>query len=213
MIANSACLCFILNQQSVTFHYTFIILILIIQSANKLKLPKTQTPQISIFHLSRFFFWTRNNSWTNSLIAMQAPFVIYIIPEADSGLVKLVVMTNVFFNKQQHEIKIKRFIFVKYIKSRFFCNSWNQCFHSACKTWRSVFAEGTIKENLMQLSEKYLIYKQRVRDGQMGITSQFLDDIPGSYGEAASLSYCSARGQYWWENVRVGVLLTPLIFH
>ena len=43
--------------------------------------------------------------------------------EADSGLVKLVVMTNVFFNKQQDEIEIKRFIFVKYIMSRFFCNS------------------------------------------------------------------------------------------
>ena len=27
------------------------------------------------------------------------------IPEADSGLVKLVVMTNAFFNNQQHEIK------------------------------------------------------------------------------------------------------------
>ena len=42
--------------------------------------------------------------------------------EADSGLVKLVVMTNVFFNKQQDEIEIKRFIFLKYIKSRSFCN-------------------------------------------------------------------------------------------
>ena len=213
MIVNSTCLCFILNQESVTFHYTFIILILITQSANKLKLPKTQTSQISIVHFSQFFFWTRNNNWTNSLIVIQALFVRYIIPEVDSGLVKLVVMGNVFFNKQQHEIKIKRFTFVKYIKSRFFCNSWNQCFHSACKTWRSVFTEGTIKENLMQLSEKYLIYKQRVRDGQMGITPQFLDDIPGSYREAASLSYCSARGQYWWENVCVGVLLTPLLFH
>ena len=29
--------------------------------------------------------------------------------EADSGLVKLVVMTNAFFNNQQHKIKIKRF--------------------------------------------------------------------------------------------------------
>ena len=48
----------------------------------------------------------------------------------------------------------------------------------------------------MQLSEKYLIYKQRVRDSQMGKTPQFMNDIPGSYGEAASLSYCSARGQY-----------------
>ena len=46
----------------------------------------------------------------------------------------------------------------------------------------------------MQLSEKYMIYKQRVRDGQMGITPQLLDDIPGSYGEAASILYCSAKG-------------------
>ena len=28
------------------------------------------------------------------------------LPEADSGLVKLVVMTNIFFNNQQREIKI-----------------------------------------------------------------------------------------------------------
>ena len=138
------CLYFILNQQSVTFHYAFIILIPITQSANKLKLPKTQT-----FHLSQFLFWTRNNNWTNSLITIQVRFVRLIISAVDSGLIKLAVMTNVFFNK----IKVKRFIFVKYIKSRFFCNSWNQCFHSACKTLRSVFTDGTIEENLMQLSE------------------------------------------------------------
>ena len=47
----------------------------------------------------------------------------------------------------------------------------------------------------MQLSEKYMIYKQRVRDGQMGITPQLLDDIPVSYGEAASVLYCSAKEQ------------------
>ena len=58
-------------------------LILIIQSANKLKLSKTQTSQVSIFHLSEFFFWTRNDNWTNSLIAMQAPFVRHIIPELE----------------------------------------------------------------------------------------------------------------------------------
>ena len=29
-----------------------------------------------------------------------------LLTEADSGLVKLVVMTNVFFNNQQHEIKV-----------------------------------------------------------------------------------------------------------
>ena len=40
----------------------------------------------------------------------------------------------------------------------------------------------------MKLSEKYMIYKWRVHNGQMGITPQLLDDILGSYGEAASLS-------------------------
>ena len=33
--------------------------------------------------------------------------------------------------------------------------------------------DGTIEKNLMQLSEKYMIYKQGVCDGQMGITLQF----------------------------------------
>ena len=33
--------------------------------------------------------------------------------EADLGLVKFVVMTNVFFNYHQQEIEIKRLIFVK----------------------------------------------------------------------------------------------------
>ena len=42
---------------------------------------------------------------------------------ADSGLVKLVVMTNVFFNNQQHKIKIKRFLFFKEITSSFFSNN------------------------------------------------------------------------------------------
>ena len=32
------------------------------------------------------------------------------IAEADSGLVKLVEIPNVFFNQQQHKINIKRFI-------------------------------------------------------------------------------------------------------
>ena len=205
MTANSACLCFILNQQSVIFYYAFIVLILITQSASKLKLPKTQISQVSIFHLSQLLFWMGNNNWTNSLITIQVHFVRLIKPEVDSGLIRLVV----FFSK----IKIKRFIFVKCIKSRFFCNSWNQCFRSACRTWRSVFTDGTIEGNLMQLSEKYMIYKERVRDGQMGVTPQILDDVSGSYGEAASFSYCSARGQSWWDHVCVAVLLTLLLFH
>ena len=51
-------------------------------------------------------------------------------PEVDSGLVKLVVMTNVFFNNQQHKIKIKRFLGIKQITSSFFTDSWNQRFYS-----------------------------------------------------------------------------------
>ena len=53
-----------------------------------------------------------------------------ILSEADSGLVKLVVVTNVFFNNQQHEIKIKRFKYVKQIRSSFFSNNWSQRFYS-----------------------------------------------------------------------------------
>ena len=33
--------------------------------------------------------------------------------EVDLGLVKLVVMTNVFLNYHQHEIEIKRLIYVR----------------------------------------------------------------------------------------------------
>ena len=43
--------------------------------------------------------------------------------EADSELVKLVVMTNVFFNNQERKIEIKRFMCVKKIKSSFFSNN------------------------------------------------------------------------------------------
>ena len=43
--------------------------------------------------------------------------------ETDSGLVKLVVMTDIFFNNQQHEIKSTCFICVKQIKSGFFSNN------------------------------------------------------------------------------------------
>ena len=46
-----------------------------------------------------------------------------ISPGADSGLVKLVEMTSVFFNNQQHKIIIKRFSGVKQITPSFFTNS------------------------------------------------------------------------------------------
>ena len=41
------------------------------------------------------------------------------------------------------------------------------------KSWVDCDKDGTIKENLIQLSEKYTIYKQRIREGQIGITPQF----------------------------------------
>ena len=66
---------------------------------------------------------------------------VYIIPEADSGLVKLVVMTNIFFNNQQHEIKTRRFTCVQQIKSSFFGNKANQHFYSYVKREKTVFTE------------------------------------------------------------------------
>ena len=82
------------------------------------------------------------------------------------------------------------------------------------KAWVDCDEDETVEKwnRLMHSSEKYMIYKQRVRDGQMGVAPQ-LDDMHGSYGEAASLLYCSTRGRFWWENVCVGVLLTLLVFH
>ena len=56
--------------------------------------------------------------------------VVRVSSEADSGLAKLVVMTNDFFNNQQHEIKTRQFICVKQIKSSFFSNNGNQFFYS-----------------------------------------------------------------------------------
>ena len=52
------------------------------------------------------------------------------ITEPDSGLIKLVVMTNIFFNNHQHEIKTKCFICVKQIKYSFFSTNGNQRFYS-----------------------------------------------------------------------------------
>ena len=52
------------------------------------------------------------------------------ITEVDSGLVKLVVMTNDIFNNQQHEIKTRHFICVNQIKSSFFSNNGNQLLYS-----------------------------------------------------------------------------------
>ena len=39
--------------------------------------------------------------------------ITWVFSEADLGLVKLVVMTNIFFNDHQHQIEIKRLICVK----------------------------------------------------------------------------------------------------
>ena len=53
-----------------------------------------------------------------------------LFTEAGSGLIELVVMANVFFNNQQHEIKTKRFRCVKQIKPSFFSSNGNQHFYS-----------------------------------------------------------------------------------
>ena len=53
---------------------------------------------------------------------------------AHSGLVKLVLMTNVFFNNQQHKTKIKRLLGVKQIMSSFFTTAGiNVSIHGICK--------------------------------------------------------------------------------
>ena len=41
------------------------------------------------------------------------------------------------------------------------------------KAWVDCDDDETIEQNLMQPSEKYMIYQQRVRDGQMSVTPQF----------------------------------------
>ena len=54
---------------------------------------------------------------------LAVPKSIRLNSEADSRLVKLVVMTNIFFNNQQHETKIKLLRCVKQIKSSFLSKS------------------------------------------------------------------------------------------
>ena len=56
--------------------------------------------------------------------------LVLLYSEADLGLVKLVVMINVFFNYHKHEIEIKQLICLKQIKPGFFSNSWNRRFCS-----------------------------------------------------------------------------------
>ena len=74
------------------------------------------------------------NYFTIKVVALL--FIIYLNPEADSGLVKLVVMTNVFFNNQQHKIEIKRFMCVKQIKSivSSVAAEINSSIHCICQT-------------------------------------------------------------------------------
>ena len=66
--------------------------------------------------------------------------------EADSGFVKLVVMTNVFFNNQQQEIKTKRFICVKQIKSSFFSNNSNQRFYLQYMQNVKIFSQNLVAQ-------------------------------------------------------------------
>ena len=85
-----------------------------------------------------------------------------------------------------------------------------ECPREACiektKAWVDCDKDRTIEENLYDLQAESLWRSN-------GYTSTVFDDIPGSYEEVASFSYCSVRGQFWWENVCVGVFLTLLLFH
>ena len=69
-----------------------------------------ETKNLDIYISKKFFF---NYLFLETLLHI----------EADSGLVKLVMMTNVFSSNQEHKIKIKRFICVKQKKSSSFSNS------------------------------------------------------------------------------------------
>ena len=80
------------------------------------------------------------------------------------------------------------------------------------KAWVDCDEDETIEENLMQPSEKCDLQAESSW-WPNGCNSTVLDDMHWSYGEAASLSYCTTRGQFWWENVCMGVRLTLLLFH
>ena len=81
------------------------------------------------------------------------------------------------------------------------------------KAWVDCDNNGIIEESLMQLSEKIYYLQAESLWWSNGYTFPVLDDIPGFYEEVASLPCCSVRGQFWWKNVCVGVLLTLLLFH
>ena len=64
-------------------------------------------------HFSQFSF---KCSWDITAIIKNSRSEVFCkkgVPEADLGLVKLAVITNVLFNYHQHDIEIKQFIFVK----------------------------------------------------------------------------------------------------
>ena len=85
-----------------------------------------------------FFFFLSSidnifmKQWVKTVVKLvrQTTKQLLTTAEADSGLAKLVVKTNVFFNNQQHEIKTRQFIYVKKIKSSFFSNNGNRLFYS-----------------------------------------------------------------------------------
>ena len=61
---------------------------------------------VNLLHIFRTPFPKSTPEWL--LLKFISNFMS--IAEADSGLVKLVEIPNVFFNQQQHKINIKRFI-------------------------------------------------------------------------------------------------------
>ena len=98
----------------------FSVIIYIIIGLRFLKSIKEYKNCIKVFRINNNMF--KSNSLETVKFAL--------LTEAALGLVKLIVMTNVFFNNQLQGIKIKQFIWVKQIKTSFFSNNWNQRFYS-----------------------------------------------------------------------------------
>ena len=91
----------------------FSVIIYIIIGLRFLKSIKEYKNCIKVFRINNNMF--KSNSLETVKFAL--------LTEAALGLVKLIVMTNVFFNNQLQGIKIKQFIWVKQIKTSFFSNN------------------------------------------------------------------------------------------
>ena len=93
--------------------------------------------QTTCFYLILSFFKKQKEVWIFFLLYYVSPVILISWERWEllrwneiQELVKVVVVTNMFFSNQKHEIKTKQFIYVKQIKSPFFSNNENQNFYS-----------------------------------------------------------------------------------